>query len=173
MTCRPRPARLWRLASLIGLCVLLPLHPTRAQGTARGAAARAIRRLRESSNVAIARHDTAGLGAILAPNVIVVSSNSAHIDGREANVQRFAEQFRNRPDVTYRREPASVEVFAPWGMASERGRWSGSWTDAGGKVSIGGTYFAKWRQLNGAWRVESETYVPDRCRGSSYCTVVP
>ncbi|MBC7896091.1 MAG: nuclear transport factor 2 family protein [Cytophagaceae bacterium] len=173
MTQRPHLARPWRLVAQFGLFVLFPLSPVLAQGTGRGDAAREIRRLRASSNAAIARHDTAGLGAILAPNVIVVSSNSAHIDGRDANVQRFAEQFRSRPDVTYRRVPTTVQVFAPWGMASEQGRWSGSWTDGDGKVSIGGTYFAKWRQLNGAWRVESETYVPDRCGGSAYCTVVP
>jgi ketosteroid isomerase-like protein len=170
---RPFRERSWRLTVLFGLCVLLPGASAYSQGSAGGAAAREIRRLRELSNAAIARHDTAGLGAILAPNVIVVSSNSAHIDGRDTNVQRFAEQFRARPDVTYRRTPVTVRVFAPWGMASEEGRWSGSWTADDGKVSIGGTYFAKWRQLNGAWRVESETYVPDRCRGSAYCSVVP
>ena len=170
---RPSRAPSWLPVALIGLCVLFPAPPAQAQGSPGGAAAREIRRLRESSNAAIARHDTAGLGAILAPNVIVVSSNSAHIDGRDTNVQRFAEQFRSRPDVTYRRTPSTVRVFAAWRMASEEGRWSGSWTADDGKVSIGGTYFAKWRQLNGAWRVESETYVPDRCRGSAYCTVVP
>jgi ketosteroid isomerase-like protein len=151
----------------------LPFTSAGAQAADSAAAAREIRRLRESSNRAIAQHDTAGLGAILAPNVIVVSSNSAHIVGRDTNVQRFAEQFRNRPDVTYRRTPSSVEVFGPWRMASEHGRWTGSWTDADGRVTIGGTYFAKWRQLNGAWRVESETYVPDHCRGTAYCTTVP
>lgn len=163
----------WVAFALFGLCVLISAPAARAQGSPGGTAAREIRRLRESSNAAIARHDTAGLGAIFAPNVIVVSSNSAHIDGRDTNVLRFAEQFRSRPDVTYRRVPSAVRVFAPWGMASEAGRWSGSWTADDGKVSIGGTYFAKWRQLNGAWRVESETYVPDRCRGSAYCTTVP
>jgi uncharacterized protein (TIGR02246 family) len=170
---RPHRAPTRLAVALFGLCVLLPMRPVHAQGSQGGAATREIRRLRESSNAAIARHDTAGLAAIFAPNVIVVSSNSAHIDGRDTNVQRFAEQFRARPDVTYRRTPVTVRVFAPWGMASEEGRWSGSWTADDGKVSIGGTYFAKWRQLNGAWRVESETYVPDRCRGSAYCSVVP
>lgn len=172
MTRRPQPDRSWRLL-LLGLGVFLAADAARAQGTDASRAAREIRRLRQSSNAAIAKHDTAGLGAILAPNVIVVSSNSAHIDGRETNVQRFADQFRNRPDVTYARTPSSVQVFTAWRMASEQGRWVGSWTDAEGKVTIGGTYFAKWRQLNGAWRVESETYVPEHCRGTSYCTTVP
>ena len=69
--------------------------------------------------------------------------------------------------------PDDVRVFAPWGMASERGRWTGSWTDADGKIVIGGSYFAKWRKANGVWLIESETYVPETCTGGAYCTTVP
>ena len=134
---------------------------------------RAIRDRRASSNAAIARHDTAGIGAILADNVIVVTSNSVHGVGRATNIQRFAEQFRSRPDVVYVRTPDEVKVFAPWEMASERGRWTGSWTDSDGKISIGGSYFAKWRKLNGRWMVESETYVPETCTGGAYCRAIP
>ena len=132
-----------------------------------------IRIRRESSNRAIAAHDTAGIGAILAANVVVVSSNSQHTEGRDANVSRFTEQFRTRPDVMYRRTPSDVRVFEPWRMASERGQWTGSWTAADGKVEIGGSYFAKWRLVNDAWLVESETYVPERCSGSGYCVTPP
>ncbi len=134
---------------------------------------RTIRLRRESSNEAIAQHDTAGVGAILAPDVVVVTSNSVHAIGRDTNVRRFAEQFRTRPDVVYRRTPDEVRVFAPWGMASERGRWTGSWSDADGKILIGGSYFAKWRKRDGVWLVESETYVPETCTGGRYCTTVP
>jgi len=134
---------------------------------------RTIRLRRESSNEAIARHDTAGVGAILAGDVVVVTSNSVHAAGRDTNVRRFAEQFRTRPDVIYRRTPDEVRVFAPWAMASERGRWTGSWTDADGKILIGGSYFAKWRKLDGVWLVESEIYVPETCTGGAYCTTVP
>lgn len=136
-------------------------------------AAGEIRRRRESSNAAIARHDTAGIGAILAPHFTITSSTSRHDDGRDAHVRSFAEQFRTRPDVVYRRTPDDVRVFAPWQMASERGRWTGSWTDADGKIQLGGSYFAKWRKLGGVWYVESETYVPETCTGGAYCTRVP
>jgi ketosteroid isomerase-like protein len=132
-----------------------------------------IRARRAASNEAIARHDTAGLGAILAPNVIVVTSNSVHREGRDANVESFAEQFRTRPDVLYRRTPDDVRVFAPWLMAAERGRWTGSWTDADGKIQLAGSYYAKWRKVDGQWFVESETYTPETCTGGAYCTKVP
>ena len=132
-----------------------------------------IRARRESSNQAIARHDTSGIGAILADNVVVVTSNSVHRPGREANEQSFAEQFRTRPDVVYRRTPSEVRVFLPWLMASESGTWTGSWTDTDGRIQVTGRYFAKWRKLNGQWLVESETYVPETCGGGAYCTRVP
>jgi ketosteroid isomerase-like protein len=132
-----------------------------------------IRARRESSNLAIARHDTAGIGAILAPDVIVVTSNSVHRPTREANVRSFAEQFRTRPDVIYRRTPDEVRVFAPWLMASEYGRWTGSWTEFDGTIELTGRYFAKWRRVGGEWFVESETYVPETCTGGAYCTTVP
>ena len=132
-----------------------------------------IRARRESSNAAIAKHDTRGIGDILADDVIVVTSNSVHRQGREANEQSFAEQFRTRPDVVYRRIPSEVRVFAPWLMASESGTWSGSWTDRDGKIQLTGRYFAKWRKQNGRWLVESETYVPETCTGGAYCSHVP
>ena len=133
----------------------------------------AIRQLRASSNAAIARHDTAGIGAILSDDVVVVTSNSVHGIGRATNLQRLADQFRTRPDVVYERTPDEVRIFAPWGMASERGRWTGSWTDSEGKIQIGGSYFAKWRRVNNRWLVESETYVPETCMGGAYCRTPP
>ena len=153
---------------------LLALALVSSRGVAQANAdERVIRDRRASSNAAIARHDTAGIGAILADNVVVVTSNSVHAIGRATNLQRFAEQFRTRRDVVYVRAPDEVKVFEPWGMASERGRWVGSWTDTDGKINIGGSYFAKWRKVNGRWLVESETYVPETCSGGAYCRTVP
>ncbi len=163
----------WVLELALAALVLVPLQEARAQGSDSERAAQEIRRLRAESNEAIARHDTAGIARSFAPNVVVVASTSSQTVGRDANAKVFAEIFQARPDVTYRRTPEAVDVFVPWRMASERGRWAGSWSDADGKVTIGGTYFAKWRQLDGAWRIESETFVPDRCEGATYCGRVP
>lgn len=153
----------------------VPLHLTPGplwsplDDTTGGPDARTIRARRESSNAAIARHDTAGIGAILAPHALVVSSTSAVSTGRAAMLARFAEQFAARPDVVYRRTAEDVRVFAPWTMAFERGTWTGSWTDADGRISLRGSYAAKWRRIDGTWLVESETYVPESCTGGAYC----
>jgi ketosteroid isomerase-like protein len=140
---------------------------------AEGPDARVIRVLRAQSNEAIARHDTAGIVAAMAPNVVTVTSTSAVRVGREAMAQLFAEQSAARPDVWYRRTPESIRVFEPWRMASEEGRWTGGWTAADGPVSVGGRYFAKWRELDGQWRIESETFVPETCVGGRYCRSPP
>ena len=154
------------LAAVTGGTLLLALTACRESPDALE-----IQRLRASSNAAIARHDTSGIGAILAENVVVVTSNSVHALGRATNLDRFADQFRNRADVVYERRPVSVDVYEPWGMASEMGVWTGSWTDPDGKITLRGMYFAKWRKMGGRWLVESETYVPKHCQGGAYCQV--
>lgn len=157
----------------------VPLHTgagplwSPADDTTGGPAARTIRRLRVASNEAIARHDTAGIAASFAPNLVVVSSTSSVTVGRDANARAFAALFAERPDVVFRRTPEVVAVEPKWGMAAERGNWTGRWTAPDGVVSIGGSYFAKWRERDGSWRIESETFVPERCAGSRYCDEVP
>jgi hypothetical protein len=151
----------------------LPASAQTAGVSGTGPAEDLIRLRRESSNAAIARHDTAGFAAILAEDLFVVSSTSTHSASKREHVLSMAAWFAARPDVTYRRTPGSVRVFDAWGMASESGSWVGSWTEADGKVAIGGSYFAKWRYRGGNWFVEVETYVPEHCSGSVYCTTVP
>lgn len=151
--------------SLAALLLALAAPHARAQSTDDAE----IRRRRESSNAAIARHDTAGIGAILASHFAITTSLSVHEDGRALHLTTFAELFRDRPDVVYRRTPTDIRVFAPWGMAAEYGTWTGSWTDTDGTIRISGTYFAKWRKMNGTWLVESETYVPGECVGGKVC----
>ena len=36
-----------------------------------------------------------------------------------------------------------------------------------------GSYFAKWQEVEGRWRVQSATYMPERCSGSAYCARMP
>ena len=141
--------------------------------TTGGPDGRTIRALRERSNEAIARHDTAGIAALFAPRAVVVSSTSNVTVGRDSNAKAFADLFLTRPDVVFRRTPSEVTLEPRWRMASEEGRWTGRWTAPDGQVNIAGRYFAKWRQLEGQWRIESETFVPERCAGSRYCEAAP
>jgi ketosteroid isomerase-like protein len=130
---------------------------------------RLIREARARSNAAIAAHDLDGIAAAWLPDVHVMSSTSAQTAGSQGNRQRMAQQFKNRPDTIYVRTPATVDVFAAWNVASERGEWIGRWTEPDGMLEIGGTYQAQWRKIDGRWLIQAELYVPTHCRGAEYC----
>ncbi|MGD8320455.1 MAG: nuclear transport factor 2 family protein [Gemmatimonadota bacterium] len=153
----------------------VPLHTTpgplwsAADDTTGGPHARAIRMAREASNAAIARHDTAAIGATMADDIWLVGSTGDRRSGREAYLTALAERFRAYPDVRYVRTPEDVRVFEPWGTAAEEGRWVGTWTDTEGPVRVSGTYFARWRLEDAGWRIEAETFVPDACSGGEVC----
>ena len=132
-----------------------------------------IRDIRARSNAAIAAHDLAGIARAWAGDIHVFTSTSAQASGSQANQQRMAAQFKNRPDTIYVRTPEAVAIYAPWNVASERGTWVGRWTEPDGKLEIGGTYQAQWRKINGQWLIQAELYVPTHCRGSNYCNQRP
>jgi ketosteroid isomerase-like protein len=132
-----------------------------------------IREARARSNAAIAAHDPVTIARFWVDDVVVVRSTGAQLAGREPNQQRLTQQFASRPDTIYVRNPSTVDVYLPWEMASERGEWTGRWTEPDGVVDTGGTYMAQWRRVNGVWLIRAELYVPTRCSGSKYCTQRP
>jgi ketosteroid isomerase-like protein len=134
---------------------------------------RMIRDARDRSNAAIAKHDLDAIAAVWMDDVHVVSSTSAQGAGKSANRERLAAQFKNRPDTIYVRTPVTIEMYQPWNVASERGEWTGKWTEPDGAVEIGGTYQAQWRKIDGRWLIQAELFVPTRCKGSKYCTQRP
>jgi len=128
-----------------------------------------IRAARERSNRAIAAHDLAAIAREWAVDLHVVSSTSAQTAGRDANRERMATQFKSRPDTVYLRRPTTIDGYPAWAVASERGEWTGTWTEPDGKLEIGGTYQAQWRKIDGQWLIQAELFVPTHCTGSRYC----
>ena len=159
-----------RIAVLVLIAVVCAVDRSEAQAPADQ---RLIREARARSNSAIAAHDTAAIARPWMNDVHVVSSASAQTAGSQANQQRMARQFETRPDTIYIRTPATIDVYAPWDVASERGTWVGRWTEPDGKLEIGGTYLAQWRKVNGQWLIQAELYVPTHCSGSKYCNQRP
>lgn len=132
-----------------------------------------IRDARARSNRAIAAHDAAAFAREWMPDVHVVSSTGRQTAGREANRESMATQFKNRPDVIYVRRATTIEVYPAWAVASERGEWTGKWTEPDGAFEIGGTYLAQWRKIDGQWLIQAELFVPTRCTGAAYCRQRP
>lgn len=165
---------LWlALVGAMAVPVAVAMAAGAGQSGAGGDDASAIRAARADSNRAIARHDVDGIAKHWLANVSIVTSTGAHDDSTEANAGRMRAQFTRRPDTVYVRTPTSVEVFTAWSVASERGEWTGRWTEPDGVVNIGGTYLAQWRKVNGAWLIQAEVFVPTRCTGSAYCAAHP
>jgi ketosteroid isomerase-like protein len=159
---------------LAGLLVMTPTGRTDA-GSQAGPSddAAAIRAARAASNAAIAKRDVAGIARHWMANVSIVTSTGAQANTRNENAGRMGAQFNRRPDTVYVRTSTAVEVFAAWSVASERGDWTGRWTEPDGVVDIGGTYLAQWRKVDGTWLIQAELFVPTYCRGSRYCSSHP
>jgi uncharacterized protein (TIGR02246 family) len=146
-------------------------NPVQAQQSSKDE--QTIRQARARSNAAIAAHDPMAIAQFWVDDVVVVRSTGAQLVGRDANQKRLAQQFATRPDTVYVRTPSTIDVYVPWEMASERGEWTGRWTEPDGVVDTGGTYMAQWRRVNGVWLIRAELYVPTRCSGSKYCSQRP
>jgi hypothetical protein len=82
-------------------------------------------------------------------------------------------EFKTRKDVLYVRTPMMIEVYAPWNVASEFGRWTGQWQEPDGIVKLSGTYYAKWHKIDGVWKIRAEIFTPLSCSESSFCKQNP
>ena len=128
---------------------------------------------RARSNRAIAAHDMAGISDEWMPDIHVVSSTGTQNGGVEANARSMQSAFAQRPDTKWVRTPHSIAVNERWDVASEEGRWVGTWTEPDGPLRIGGTYLAQWRRVAGRWRIQAEVFVPLECSGGAYCAARP
>ncbi len=138
-------------------------QPAAAQSPAE--AERAIRDQRAAFNRAIAAADLAAIAAVLADNVqMITGSDSVHVAGKQAHLDRWAESFKDPNRLVYVRTPDRVTMSPLLPIALETGHWRGVPT-ASPNDWIGGDYTAKWRRIDGVWRVEVETYVTMRCGG--------
>lgn len=138
-----------------------------------GADEASIRQVRESSNVAIAAHDTAAMALTLTDDFSIVTSRNAG-NTKSEMLARLAEDMAAKPDLVYRRTPVDIQVYAPWKMASESGTWRGSWTEANGdKIELTGTYYAKWHKVGDGWKIRAEIFTAISCSGGVYCDKGP
>jgi ketosteroid isomerase-like protein len=115
---------------------------------------------RAAINRAIADRDAAGIAAYLQPTYHVVTARSMHRDGRDASAKGWADLFIHDPAATYSRTTEEVHINDGWGMAHERGRWSGTVSTKDGPIRVEGIYAAKWHLFEGEWRLEAEIFTP-------------
>jgi ketosteroid isomerase-like protein len=89
-------------------------------------------------------------------DILLIVGNGDLIQGANAVIAAFANQFTDPTFIAYVRTTDTVELADDGLRASETGRWVGSWK---GGVEVSGAYMAAWRQERGQWLLERELYV--------------
>ena len=115
----------------------------------------AIRLRRAAFNRALAEADIAAIGAILAPDAVMVTgSDSAVIAGRKAQLLAWKREFTAASRTTYTRTPETIIASPVEPIALEHGQWQGVVAS-----TASGSYTAKWRQIGADWMIEAEIYL--------------
>ena len=119
----------------------------------------AIRLRRAAFNRALAEADIAAIGAILAPDAVMVTgSDSAVIAGCKAQLLAWKREFTAASRTTYTRTPETIIASPVEPIALEHGQWQGVVASTG-QLLASGSYTAKWRQIGADWMIEAEIYL--------------
>jgi len=125
-----------------------------------------IRTARHDFNKAIVAEEIKPISEILSPDVILVTgTDSTVIIGRDAQLSIWREDFADDNRLVFQRRAQCIELSPLYPIAMERGTWRGA-REAGGEENVSGQYIAKWRLLEGVWRIEAETYATTGCGGA-------
>lgn len=133
-------------------------HPCADNGDSRAVIDRRI-----AFNRAIENADLETIEDVLADDVILVAGTRSDLyTGRDAQLAIWKAEF-DSPDSRwiYVRTPDCIRISDVTVMAMEHGRWQGEGPDG----SASGRYSAKWRVIDGQWRLEAEIFMTLECGG--------
>jgi ketosteroid isomerase-like protein len=116
----------------------------------------AIRARRKLTNRLIAAHDAERLRAHFTDDILLIVGDGALLQGADAVVAAFADQFADTTFIDYVRTTDTVDIAHDARRAAETGQWVGRWR---GGVALSGVYMAAWCEHRGQWRLERELYV--------------
>lgn len=123
---------------------------------------------RVAFNQAIAEKDIDAIRAVLADDVLLVTgTDSVVFDGRSEQLSIWQTDFEAAERAIYERTTTCVSMSPLFPIALETGTWRGVRTEDANDFAAG-SYAAKWRNIDGAWRLEAEIYSTETC-GGSFC----
>jgi ketosteroid isomerase-like protein len=129
----------------------------------------ALQAQQQAYNRAIAAHDAQRLGTLMTEDVSF-TSHILHRQGRADVLATWTGLWARRPDLAMRFDPDRTRISAAMNVASETGRWTETWSEPDGRVTMSGTYFTVWsRDTSSAWHIAAETIAPMHCQGGAYC----
>jgi len=127
---------------------------------------------RTAFNEAIAARNIEVIADLLAVDVVLVTgTDSVVFAGRDAQLASWRNDFGDGRRAVYVRMPDCVRVFTVSPIALEYGRWRGEREVARDNFATG-RYSAKWRRIDGAWRLEAEVFATESCAGD-FCPGTP
>lgn len=147
-------------------CALLLLATLAGADCGAGPVVEAITEQRTAFNEAIAAGDLPAVEAVLAEDVVLVAGTHSDLfTGREAQLGIWQQDFDSGAQrLVYVRTTQCITPSDLLPMAMETGTWRGE-NQAGDFAS--GTYSAKWRLIDDAWRLEAEVFMTEDCGGSA------
>ncbi len=150
---------------MIAFAVLAGTLALAPEACSDGPEAAAISDQRQAFNTAIRDGDADAISPILTEDVILVAGTRSDLfTGRDEQLQIWREEFdRGDGRLIYVRAPACIVASDITTMAMEYGRWRGENTT--GDLAAG-SYVAKWRFVDGAWRIEVEVFMTEDCAGA-------
>ena len=159
-----------RIAALAAAAVLPALPVVAApdfSGCSTSPDADAITAQRARFNDVIDNTDLRGLDTVLkdvlADDVVLITGTDSDIyAGRVRQLALWAQDFTAEDRLVYVRTPSCIDVSPAYPIALEFGRWQGAPGD-GSPGQVSGRYTAKWRQSDGRWQIEVETYMTTEC----------
>lgn len=123
---------------------------------------------RAAFNRAITEKDISAIRSVLTDDVLLVTgTDSTVFNGRSAQLSIWQEDFESAERAIYERITTCVSISPLLPIALETGKWRGVRTDDANDFAAG-SYAAKWRNIDGAWRLEAEIYSTESC-GGSFC----
>ncbi|MEE9374095.1 MAG: nuclear transport factor 2 family protein [Saprospiraceae bacterium] len=128
---------------------------------------------RQLNNDAIARHDAVSVASIYTDNFFILTSTNGIFTGKTEVENIYKSVFNSRDAVVFVRTPLKVIENLDWNMASEYGKWVGTWKVDGLDIEVGGDYYAKWHKIEGLWKLRCEVYTQFECIGDIVCTKKP
>ena len=136
------------------ICLLLYVPNLLAQISSTEKQVQVIKKLRETSNKAIAAHDLAGIAQFWRDDFVQVRGNASFLKGKEEILAGWKKLFNENQTVKYVRTPSQIIISNNDTLAWETGVWK-----AFNSYSKGGKYSAMWRKTNNSWLLQSELFV--------------
>ncbi len=146
------PLALALLAGALGACV--PRVDTAADE-------RAIRDLDKQWVQAVASKDTMTIGNFYAEDGQALYPNQPRVTGRAA-VRSLWSKMLKAPNLTMTFEPTLVTVSSAGDIAYETGTYKLGYDGPKGRVEDAGKYVVTWKKVNGAWKVQHDTFNSDK-----------